>query len=90
MLDPHISTRGEMAHSVLTLLGMVAQIERRFIKNDSGRVSSAQKLMVDTGAARSGSTETRLSAFAKMALGQPRCPANGILMHAGVSGSCLN
>lgn len=32
MLDPHISTRGEMGHVVLTVLGMVAQMERRFIK----------------------------------------------------------
>lgn len=32
VLDPHISTRGEMGHIVLTVLGMVAQMERRFIK----------------------------------------------------------
>ncbi|WP_193334804.1 recombinase family protein [Devosia beringensis] len=32
MLDPHVSTRGEMGHIVLTVLGMVAQMERRFIK----------------------------------------------------------
>ena len=32
VLDPHVSTRGEMGHVVLTVLGMVAQIERRFIK----------------------------------------------------------
>jgi len=32
VLDPHVSTRGEMGHVVLTLLGMVAQMERRFIK----------------------------------------------------------
>lgn len=32
VLDPHISTRGEMGHMVLTVLGMVAQMERRFIK----------------------------------------------------------
>lgn len=32
VLDPHISTRGEMGHVVLTVLGMVAQMERRFIK----------------------------------------------------------
>ena len=28
----HVSTRGEMGHIVLTVLGMVAQMERRFIK----------------------------------------------------------
>lgn len=32
VLDPHVSTRGEMGHVVSTVLGMVAQMERRFIK----------------------------------------------------------
>ncbi len=32
VLDPHVSTRGEMSHIVLTVLSMVAQMERRFIK----------------------------------------------------------
>lgn len=32
VLDPHISTRGEANRIVLTVLGMVAQMERRFIK----------------------------------------------------------
>ncbi|QDG74811.1 recombinase family protein [Labrenzia sp. PHM005] len=32
VLDPHVSTRGEMGQMVLTILGMVAQMERRFIK----------------------------------------------------------
>ena len=32
VLDPHVSTRGEMGHMVITVLGMVAQMERRFIK----------------------------------------------------------
>ena len=32
VLDPHVSTRGEMGHIVITVLGMVAQMERRFIK----------------------------------------------------------
>lgn len=32
VLDPHVSTRGEMGHVVMTVLGMVAQMERRFIK----------------------------------------------------------
>src|SRR5690606_11443150 len=30
--DPLVSTRGEMGHVILTVLGMVAQMERRFIK----------------------------------------------------------
>jgi DNA invertase Pin-like site-specific DNA recombinase len=32
VLDPHVSTRGEAGRIVLTVLGMVAQMERRFIK----------------------------------------------------------
>lgn len=32
VLDPHVSTRGDMGHLVITVLGMVAQMERRFIK----------------------------------------------------------
>jgi DNA invertase Pin-like site-specific DNA recombinase len=29
VLDPHVSTRGEMGHIVPTVLGMVAQMERQ-------------------------------------------------------------
>lgn len=32
VLDPHVSTRGDMSHLVMTVLGMVAQTERRFTK----------------------------------------------------------
>jgi DNA invertase Pin-like site-specific DNA recombinase len=32
VLDPHITARGEMGQMVLTVLGMVAQMERRLIK----------------------------------------------------------
>ncbi|MGE3876882.1 MAG: recombinase family protein [Parvibaculaceae bacterium] len=32
VLDPHVTTRGEMGRMVLTILGMVAEMERRFIK----------------------------------------------------------
>ena len=32
VLDPHVSTRGEIGHMIITVLGMVAQMERRFIK----------------------------------------------------------
>ena len=31
VLDPHVTTRGEMGHIVLTVLGMVAQMERRVV-----------------------------------------------------------
>lgn len=32
VIDPHVSTRGETGHVVLTVLGMVARMERRFIR----------------------------------------------------------
>lgn len=32
VLDPFVSTKGEMGQIVMTVLGMVAQMERRFIK----------------------------------------------------------
>ena len=32
VLDPHVSTQGPMGHVMLTVLGMVAQMERGFIK----------------------------------------------------------
>lgn len=32
ILDPHVSTRGEMGQLIFTVLSMVAQMERRFIK----------------------------------------------------------
>ncbi|SCX20309.1 Transposon resolvase [Agrobacterium sp. DSM 25558] len=32
IIDPHVSTRGEMGHVIVTVLGMVAQMERRFLK----------------------------------------------------------
>ncbi len=32
VLDPHVTTRGETGRIVMTVLGMVAQMERRFIK----------------------------------------------------------
>jgi DNA invertase Pin-like site-specific DNA recombinase len=32
LLDPHVTTRGEMGQIISTVLGMVAQMERRFIK----------------------------------------------------------
>jgi len=31
VLEPHVSTRGDMGQIILTVLGMVAQMERRFI-----------------------------------------------------------
>ncbi|WP_105381365.1 recombinase family protein [Neorhizobium alkalisoli] len=36
IVDPHVSTRGELGHIILTVLGMVAQMERRFIKERQG------------------------------------------------------
>lgn len=53
VLDPHVSIRGEMGHIVLTVLGMVAQIERHFI-NERQRegIRQAEAQGRDTGAKR--------------------------------------
>jgi len=50
VLDPHICTRGEAGRIVMTVLGMVAQMERRFIKERQREVSSGPKPKVCTGA----------------------------------------
>ena len=50
MLDPHISTRGEMGHIVLTVLGMVVQMERRFIKERQRDGIERAKASAVTGA----------------------------------------
>ena len=51
VLDPHVSTRGEMGHIVLTVLGMVAQMERRFIKERQREGILQAKALGDTLAA---------------------------------------
>lgn len=49
VLEPHVSTRGDMGQLVMTVLGMVAQMERRFIKErqregiDRARAAGAYK-----------------------------------------------
>ncbi|GJE62618.1 recombinase family protein [Methylobacterium trifolii] len=53
VLDPHVSTRGEMGHVVLTVLGMVAQMERRFIKERQREgIARAKGVGVYTGGQR--------------------------------------
>ena len=42
VLDPHVSTRGEMGHIVITVLGMVAQMERRLIKERQRGIERAK------------------------------------------------
>ena len=37
VLDPHVTTRGEAGGIVMTVLGTVAQMERRFIKGAATR-----------------------------------------------------
>ena len=60
VLDPHVTTRGEAGRIVMTVLGMVAQMERRFIKElDNGRGLSARRLMACIEVARGGSTGRR-------------------------------
>ena len=58
VLDPHVSTRGEMGHIVLTVLGMVAQMERRFIKERQRDGIERAKGKACTQAENGGSTAT--------------------------------
>lgn len=53
VLDPHVSTRGEMGQLVMTVLGMVAQMERRFIKERQREgIDRAKLARVYTGGKR--------------------------------------
>jgi len=65
ILDPHVSTRGEMGHIVMTVLGMVAQMERRFIKERQREGIERAKTM---GAYKGGTQ--RISRPAVMRLAQ--------------------
>src|SRR3954470_7956308 len=56
VLDPHVSTRGEMGQVVLTVLGMVAQMERRFIKERQREGIAKAKAEGITGAANNALT----------------------------------
>ncbi|MDA5637882.1 MULTISPECIES: recombinase family protein [Agrobacterium] len=44
VLEPHVSTKGEMGKVIITILGMVAQMERRFIKERQREGISRAKL----------------------------------------------
>lgn len=61
VLDPHVSTRGEMGQIVLTVLGMVAQMERRFIKERQreGIAKAKQKGIYRGGQRRIDRNEVR-------------------------------
>ena len=53
VLDPHVSTRGEMGQIVLTVLDMVAQMERCFIKErQRGGIERAKAVGICVGGKR--------------------------------------
>jgi DNA invertase Pin-like site-specific DNA recombinase len=53
VLDPHVSTRGEPGRIVLTVLGMVAQMERRFLKErQKDGIEKAKQAKVYKGGTR--------------------------------------
>ena len=75
VLDPYVSTRGDMGHLVITVLGMVAQMERRFIKDrqrdgieraKSNGIYKGGKRRIDRGAVshlnQDGMTPTQIAA----------------------------
>ena len=63
VLDPYVSTKGEMGHLVLTVLGMVAQMERRFIKERQREGIERAKA---TGAYKGGKRRLDRSAMLEM------------------------
>ncbi|WP_080833353.1 recombinase family protein [Agrobacterium genomosp. 13] len=53
VLEPHVSTKGEMGKVILTVLGMVAQMERRFIRERQREgIERAKNLGVYKGGSR--------------------------------------
>lgn len=74
VLDPHILTRGEMGHIVLTVLGMVAQMERRFIKERQRRASNSPRQTGHTLAASGGLIGRQLSKWQWQANLSPPSP----------------
>ena len=65
ILDPHVSTRGEMGHVVITVLCIVVQMERRFIKE---RQRDGIERAKTEGAYRGGDTTAGESTIAVIAV----------------------
>lgn len=63
VLDPHVSTRGEMGHVILTVLGMVAQMERRFLKE---RQREGIERAKNTGAYKGGKVRLNYESIRRM------------------------
>lgn len=92
VLDPHVSTRGEMGHIVLTVLGMVAQMERRFIKERQregiqqakalGRYTGGKR-RIDRALVRSLSAEGRGASEIAQHLGCSRMQIYRVLAEPG-------
>ncbi|SJM31980.1 recombinase family protein [Mesorhizobium delmotii] len=80
VLDPHVSIRGEMGHVVLTVLGMVAQMERRFIK---GRQRDGIERAKGKGAYSGGKRRVDYAAICK--LDQEGLGPSDIAKHIGCS-----
>ncbi len=80
VLDPHVSTRGEMGHVILTVLGMVAQMERRFIKERQREGIAKAKA---SGAYRGG--QRRIDRDRIIELHQEGTGVSGIAKHVGCS-----
>jgi len=85
VLDPHVSTRGEMGHLVMTVLGMVAQMERwngASSKSASATALNARKVRASTRAASAGSTGTRSGRYT------PRAPVPLLLRGRSAARGC--
>ncbi|HEV7252015.1 MAG TPA: recombinase family protein [Mesorhizobium sp.] len=80
VLDPHVTTRGEAGRIVLTVLGMVAQMERRFIR---GRQREGIERAKAAGVYRGG--KSRIDHAAIRAMAEQGLGATEIAKAAGCS-----
>lgn len=69
VLDPLVSTRGEIGHLILTVLGMVAQMERRFIKERQREGIARAKAAGIYKGGRARIDPDRVNALSKSGLG---------------------
>jgi hypothetical protein len=89
VLDPHVSTRGEMGQLVLTVLGMVAQMERRFIKERQREGIEKARPPESTKAVSLGSTAPRSVRCMLRASGRRRLPKPSAARECRSIGFCV-
>lgn len=80
VLDPHITTQGDMGHLVITVLGMIAEMERRFLKERQKEGIARAK---ERGVYRGGTKRIDRSLIRKLI--EEGCSPSAIAQEAGCS-----